>query len=115
MIRLIVAIAATALLAGCGHVSRESIAVEVTSAPMPGTATLTCTSSSSGTCHVMFVVAGDKVRTASAATGKSVTVQEIAPGTPFCVGVAAPDAATCNPVPLMSGKQIIHHDRSVSA
>jgi len=113
MIRTALPLITLALLAGCGPTQRDAIAVEVTGDPAAGTATLVCRASTSGACHAVFVTGG-VTQAVSATPGNSVRVAKLSTATSYCVGSAAPDAATCKPVPLLSGRQIVSHERSIT-
>lgn len=100
-------------LAGCGKTGRSAIALEVTGDLGNGAATISCTSSTSGTCHVLFL-AGDVTRTASAAVGSSTTVTGLIPGVGFCSDTVAPEAGKCKPTVLVNGRQIVRRETKVT-
>jgi hypothetical protein len=106
-------LALAAALAGCGKTERSAIALEVTGDLTNGTATIGCTSSTSGTCHVLFL-AGDVTSAASAAVGASTTVTGLKPGVGFCSGVTAPEPAGCKPTVLVDGRQIVRREMKVT-
>jgi hypothetical protein len=105
-------IALAATLAGCGHSERSAISLAVTGDLTHGSATISCTGSTSGTCHVLFR-AGDVTKPAAVAVGGSTTVTGLTAGVGFCSGVDAPDPATCKPTVLVDGRQIVRHERAV--
>ena len=98
-------ILAPLLLAGCGKVDR-SIDAELDADFAKGQVLLSCRSASSGTCHALFLVDGERV-TAQAAVGASSGVDGVGEGADYCVEVSAPDVTKCHPRPLAAGKQIV--------
>ena len=111
MVFRLVAVTLAVALAGCGKTERSAIALEVTGDLGNGAATVTCTSSTSGTCHVLFL-AGDVTKATSVAVGGSTTVTGLEPGVGFCGGVTAPDPAACKPTVLVDGRQIVRRERT---
>lgn len=101
-------------LAGCGgKTERSAIALEVTGDLANGAATITCTSATSGTCHVLFL-AGDVTSAASAPVGGSTTVTGLKPGVGFCSGTTAPEPGACKPTVLVDGRQIVRRETRVT-
>ena len=107
------AAALAATLAGCGHSERTAITLAVTGDLAHGAATIDCTSSTSGTCYVLFR-GGDAAKPASVAVGASTTVTGLSPGVGFCSGVTAPDPDGCKPTVLTDGRQIVRHETKAS-
>ncbi len=100
-------------LGACGKTERSAIALELTGDLAKGTATISCTSSTSGTCHVLFL-AGDDTKTAAVAVGASTTVSGLKPGAGFCSGTTAPEPGKCKPTVLVDGRQIVRRETKVS-
>jgi hypothetical protein len=111
--RPILAVAALALtLAACGKSERSAVSLEVNGDPAGGSATITCKESTTGTCHVLFKTVATTKR-ASAAAGTSTTVAGLPIGTSFCGGYTPPELDSCKPIVLLSGHQVIRHERTV--
>ncbi|MDH7975060.1 hypothetical protein QH494_22990 [Sphingomonas sp. AR_OL41] len=100
-------------LGACGKTERSAIALEVTGDLGNGAATISCTSSTSGTCHVLFL-AGDISKAASAPVGNSTTVTGLIPGVGFCSDTVAPVAGKCKPTVLVNGRQIVRRETKVT-
>jgi hypothetical protein len=113
MVSGLVATALAITQAGCGKTERSAIALEVTGDLANGAATVSCTSSTSGTCHVLFL-AGDDTRAASAAVGASTTVTGLKAGVGFCTGTTAPQPGACKPTVLVDGRQIVRRESKVT-
>jgi len=109
---LVLLVALAVPLAACGHGERSAISLAVTGDLTHGSATIACTASTSGTCHVLFL-AGDVTKPGSVAVGGSTTVTGLPAGVGFCSGVDAPDPAKCKPTVLIDGRQIVRHERTV--
>lgn len=69
-----------------------------------GDTTLTCTESTSGACHVLFVT-GDKTGRISASVGASAAAHGLGDGTRYCIGAEAPQDG-CSLRPLRDGQEI---------
>ncbi len=111
--RPILAVAAFALtLTACGHGERSAVSLEVNGDIANESATITCKESTTGTCHVLFKT-GATTKRASAAAGASTTVAGLPAGTSFCGGYTPPELASCKPIVLLSGHQVIRHERTV--
>lgn len=111
--RQILALTALALtLAGCGKSERSAVSLEVNGDPANETATITCTESTTHTCHVLFQT-GATTRRASAAVGATTTVSGLPAGTSFCGGYTPPELASCKPIVLLKGQQVIRHEHTV--
>jgi hypothetical protein len=109
----LVTLAFAVTLAGCGKTERSAIALAVTGDLGNGAATISCTSSTSGTCHVLFL-AGDVTKAASVAVGSSTTVTGLVPGVGFCSDTVAPEAGKCKPTVLVNGRQIVRRESKVT-
>ncbi|MEG3143275.1 hypothetical protein U1839_01295 [Sphingomonas sp. RT2P30] len=96
-------------LGACGKTERSAVALEVTGDLGNGAATVSCISSTSGTCHILFM-AGDVTKAASAPVGGSTTVTGLTPGVGFCSGATAPEPGGCKPTVLVDGRQIVRRE-----
>lgn len=110
--RPIVALTALALtLAACGKSERSAVSLEVNGDIANESATITCKESTTGTCHILFKT-GETTKRASAAAGASMTVAGLPAGTSFCGGYTPPELASCKPIVLLSGHQVVRHERT---
>jgi hypothetical protein len=110
--RQIIAMAALAFtLAACGHGERSAVSLEVNGDAANDAATITCKESTTGTCHVLFQSA-TTTRRGSAAVGTSTTVSGLPAGTSFCGGYTPPELASCKPIVLREGHQVVRHERT---
>ena len=111
--RPILSLTALALtLAGCGKSERSAVSLEVNGDIANQSATITCKESTTGMCHVLFKV-GATTKRASAVPGASTTVAGLPAGTSFCGGYTPPELDSCKPIVLLSGHQVIRHERTV--
>ena len=104
--------ALTLTLAACGHGQRSAVSIEVNGDIANEAATVTCKESTTGMCHVLFQ-SGATTKRASAAPGASTTVAGLPAGTSFCGGYTPPELASCKPIVLVNGHQVIRHERTV--
>jgi hypothetical protein len=110
--RPILALTTLALtLAACGKSERSALSLEVNGDFANRAATITCKESTSGTCHVLFQ-SGTMTKSASAAVGRTTTVSGLPAGTGFCGGYAPPELASCKPILLVDGRQVVRHERT---
>lgn len=110
--RPILAVTTLALtLAACGKSERSAVSIEVNGDFANRAATITCKESTTGTCHVLFQ-SGTTTKRASAAAGTSTTVSGLPAGTGFCGGYTPPELASCKPVLLVDGHQVVRHERT---
>jgi hypothetical protein len=109
---LLIASVLATTLAACGHGQRSAVSLEVNGDIANESAAITCKESTSGTCHVLFQT-GTTTKRASAAAGASTTVAGLPAGTSFCGGYTPPELASCKPVVLLSGHQVVRHERTV--
>ena len=111
--RPILALTTIALtLAACGKSERSAVSLEVNADPASETATITCKESTTGTCHVLFQ-SGTTTKRASAASGASTTVAGLPAGTSFCGGYTPPELASCKPIVLLNGQQVVRREHTV--
>jgi hypothetical protein len=110
--RPIIPLAALALtLAACGTSKRSAVSLEVNGDSASQAATITCKESTTGTCHVLFQ-SGTTTKRASAAAGTSATVSGLPAGTGFCGGYTPPELASCKPILLIDGHQVVRRERT---
>jgi len=111
--RPILALTTIALtLAACGKSERSAVSLEVNGDFANHAAIITCKESTTGTCHVLFQ-SGTTTKRASAAAGTSTTVGGLPAGTSFCGGYTPPELASCKPILLVDGHQVVRHERNV--
>ena len=100
-------LAALLLLGGCGGGERSALAVSIVADA--DAATVTCTDTSSGVCHVAFATAtplrGDIRK------GESRRFDGVMPGTPVCIEPEPVDLAKCNRTVIKQGTQKIARSR----
>lgn len=111
-IALLTVLAVAATLTACGKSERSAVSLEVNADPASETATITCKESTTGTCHVLFQT-GTTTKRASAAAGARTTVAGLPAGTSFCGGYTPPELASCKPIVLVAGHQVVRHERTV--
>ena len=99
-------------LTACGHGQRSAVAIEVNGDIAHETATITCKESTTGTCHLLFQ-SGTTTKRASAASGASTTVAGLPAGTSFCGGYTPPELASCKPIVLLNGQQVVRREHTV--
>lgn len=99
-------------LTACGHGQRSAVSIEVNGDIANNSATVTCKESTSGMCHVLFQ-SGETTRRAAVAPGASTTVSGLPAGTSFCGGYTPPELASCKPIVLLKGSQMVRHERIV--
>ncbi len=95
------------VLAGCSGgttTEHKSVRAVLDADFTRGDATLTCTESTSGACHALFVT-GDKADRVSAAVGANVAAHGLGDGTRYCIGTEAPQNG-CSLRPLRDGQEI---------
>jgi len=110
--RPILALTTIALtLAACGKSERSAVSLEVNADPASETATITCKESTTGTCHVLFQ-SGTTTKRASASASASTTVAGLPAGSSFCGGYTPPELASCKPIVLVAGHQVVRHERT---
>lgn len=95
------------LVAGCGEKVDSEVAAILEADLQKGTVTMTCRSSSSGTCHALFVLKDDVIRI-DAAAGSVATATGINDLFRYCLGSEAPGDG-CNLRPVAEGQQIVRH------
>lgn len=98
------------LVAGCGPPEKRSLHATLDTDQVSGTVTMMCKSSSSGTCHALFVTGSDIDRI-SAAVGTSSGTTGIMGDTRYCLGVDEP-VNGCALKPLAEGEQIVRQEKA---
>jgi len=99
-------------LAACGKSERSAVSLEVNGDIANNAATVTCRESTTGMCHILFQSSAATKRVA-VAPGATTTVSGLPAGTSFCGGYTPPELASCKPIVLVNGHQVIRHERTV--